>query len=39
MYIINDALPLALWLSFFPKLPSQLFGFKWFAKTTDERVG
>ena len=39
MYIINDALPLALWLSFFPRLPSELFGFKWFAKTTDERAG
>jgi hypothetical protein len=29
MYIINDALPLVLWLSFFPRLPSELFGFRW----------
>ncbi len=39
MYIINDALPLVLWLSFFPRLPSELFGFKGFRKKIDEREG
>ena len=39
MYIINDALPLALWLSFFPRLPSQLFGFRWLRKANEELRG
>ncbi|MFH1374949.1 MAG: hypothetical protein ABII79_14290 [bacterium] len=36
MYIINDALPLLLWLSFFPSLLTELFGFKWLGKTTEK---
>jgi len=39
MYIINDALPLVLWLSFFPKLPAELFGFRWLRKANDELRG
>ncbi|HWR83097.1 MAG TPA: hypothetical protein VN285_07330 [Candidatus Deferrimicrobium sp.] len=35
MYIINDALPLALWIGFFPKLPGELFGLRWVRGTAD----
>ncbi len=36
LYIINDAMPLVLWLSFFPRLPSELFGFKWLGGKTSK---
>lgn len=31
-YVINDALPFLLWLAFYPKILTQLFGFKRLAK-------
>ncbi len=37
LYIINDALPLVLWLGFFPKLPSRLFGLKWGTPAKKEK--
>ncbi len=31
-YLVNDAMPLILWLAFYPKLPKKLFGFRWLEK-------
>ena len=34
MYIVNDALPLVLWLLFYPHMPERLLGWKIFARTS-----
>ncbi len=39
IYLVNDALPLILWLAFFPKVLSELFGFiKWGRSGGDSAV-
>ncbi len=38
IYLVNDALPLILWLAFFPKVLSELFGFIKFGKGEGEEV-
>ncbi len=35
MYLFNDALPLVLWLSFYPGVPGKLFGLKVFERQED----
>ena len=32
MYLVNDALPLILWLVFFPDMPERLFGLRLFSR-------
>ena len=36
LYLINDALPLVLWLLFFPRLPGQLLGIELFGRKKRE---
>ncbi|MCP4685019.1 MAG: hypothetical protein GY867_06155 [bacterium] len=37
LFFVNDALPLVLWLAFYPKMPRQLFGLSIFAADDDTR--
>jgi hypothetical protein len=35
LFLVNDTLPLALWLLFYPDLPGRLFGFKFLTRSTE----
>jgi len=37
MYLLNDSLPLVLWLAFYPAMPERLLGWKFFSRSSRPR--